>query len=138
MDYGNGQAGQFLQNKDIRELIDLLKQNNPSQGKEYAALLWQVEDMSRLLDKALRELQEVRTQLGGQKESGTKQAVTKAVGAVEGRIGTMRMAVSDMKERIVVAPLFFCLMFTLVDCHRITLYNDISLEKEMTPGHLFY
>ncbi len=101
MDYGNGQAGQFLQNKDIRELIDLLKQNNPSQGKEYAALLWQVEDMSRLLDKVLRELQEVRTQLGGQKESGTKQAVTKAVGAVEGRIGTMRMAVSDMKERIV-------------------------------------
>lgn len=101
MDYGNGQAGQFLQNKDIRELIDLLKQNNPSQGKEYAALLLQVEDMSRLLDKALRELQEVRTQLGGQKESGIKQAVTKAVGAVEGRIGTMRMAVSDMKERIV-------------------------------------
>ncbi len=101
MDYGNGQAGQFLLNKDIRELIDLLKQGNPSQGKEYAALLWQVEDMSRLLDKALRELQEVRTQLGGQKESGTKQAVTKAVEAVEGRIGTMRMAVSDMKERIV-------------------------------------
>ncbi len=101
MDYGNGQAGQFLQNKDILELIDLLKQGNPSQGKEYAALLLQVEDMSRLLDKALRELQEVRTQLGGQKESGTKQAVTKAVEAVEGRIGTMRMAVSDMKERIV-------------------------------------
>lgn len=101
MDYGNGQAGQFLQNKDIRELIDLLKQNNPSQGKEYAALLLQVEDMSRLLDKALRELQEVRTQLGGQKESGTKQAVMKAVEAVEGRVGAMRMAVSDMKEHIV-------------------------------------
>lgn len=101
MDYENRQAEQFLQNKDIRELIDLLKQNNPSQGKEYAALLWQVEDMSRLLDKALRELQEVRTQLGGQKESGIKQAVTKAVVAVEGRISAMRMAVSDMKERIV-------------------------------------
>lgn len=100
MDFESRQAEQFLQNKDIRELIDLLKQNNPSQGKEYASLLWQVEDMSRLLDKALRELQEVRAQLGGQKESGMKQAVTKAVEAVEGRVSAMRMAVSDMKERI--------------------------------------
>lgn len=101
MDLENRQTEQFLQNKDIRELIDLLKQNNPSQGKEYAALLGQVEEMSRLLDKALRELQEVRTQLGGQKESGMGQAVTKAAEAVEGRISAMRMAVSDMKERIV-------------------------------------
>lgn len=101
MDYENRQAEQLLQNKDIRELIDLLKQNNPSQGKEYAALLGQVEEMSQLLGKALRELREVRTQLGGQKESGIKQAVTKAVEAVEGRISAMRMAVSDMKERIV-------------------------------------
>ncbi len=100
MDLENRQAEQFLQNKDIRELIDLLKQNNPSQGKEYAALLGQVEEMSQLLEKALRELREVRTQLGGQKESGIKQAVTKAVEAVEGRISAMHMAVSDMKERI--------------------------------------
>lgn len=100
MDIENRQAGQLLQNKDIRELIDLLKQNNPSQGQEYASLLGQVEEMSQLLDKALRELQEVRTQLGGQKESGVKQAVTKAAEAVEGRISAMRRAVSDMKERI--------------------------------------
>ncbi|MCM1192440.1 MAG: hypothetical protein NC548_30500 [Lachnospiraceae bacterium] len=101
MDFENRQAEQLLQNKDIRELIDLLKQNNPSQGKEYAALLGQVEEMSQMLGKALQELREVRTQLGGQKESGIKQAVTKAVEAVEGRISAMRMAVSDMKERIV-------------------------------------
>lgn len=101
MDLENRQAEQLLQNKDIRELIDLLKQNNPSQGKEYAVLLGQVEEMSQLLGKALQELREVRTQLGGQKESGIKQAVTKAVEAVEGRISAMRMAVSDMKERIV-------------------------------------
>lgn len=101
MDLENKQAEQLLQNKDIRELIDLLKQNNPTQGKEYAALLGQVEEMSQLLGKALRELREVRTQLGGQKESGIKQAVTKVVEAVEGRISAMRMAVSDMKERIV-------------------------------------
>lgn len=101
MDLENRQAEQLLQNKDIRELIDLLKQNNPSQGKEYAALLGQVDEMSQLLGKALQELREVRTQLGGQKESGMKQAVTKAVEAVEGRISAMRMAVSDMKERIV-------------------------------------
>lgn len=101
MDLENRQAEQLLQNKDIRELIDLLKQNNPSQGKEYAALLGQVEEMSQLLGRALQELQEVRTQLGGQKGSGIKQAVTKAAEAVEGRISAMRMAVSDMKERIV-------------------------------------
>lgn len=101
MDYENRQAEQLLQNKDIRELIDLLKQNNPSQGKEYAALLGQIDEMSLMLNKALQELKEVRTQLGGQKESGIKQAVTKAVEAVEGRISAMRVAVSDMKERTV-------------------------------------
>ncbi len=101
MELENRQAEEFLQNKDIRELIDLLKQNNPSQGQEYAALLGQVGEMSQLLDKALRELQEVRTQLGGQKEGGVKLAVTKAAEAVEGRISAMRMALSDMKERIV-------------------------------------
>lgn len=101
MDFDNRQAEQFLQNKDIRDLIDLLKQNNPSQGKEYADLLGQVEEMSQTLDKALRELQEVRTQLGGQKESGIIKTVTKAVEAVEGRINAMRTAVSDMKKRIV-------------------------------------
>lgn len=101
MDLENRQAEQLLQNKDIRELIDLLKQNNPSQGKEYAALLGQIDEMSLMLNKALQELKEVRTQLGGQKESGIKQAVTKAVEAVEGRISALRMAVSDMKERIV-------------------------------------
>lgn len=100
MDHENRQAEQLLQNKDIRELIGLLKQNSPSQGQEYAALLGQVEEMSQLLDKALRELQEVRTQLGGQRESGVKQAVTKAAEAVEGRVSAMRRAVSDMKERI--------------------------------------
>lgn len=100
MDHENRQVEQLLQNKDIRELIGLLKQNNPSQGQEYAALLGQVEEMSQLLDKALRELQEVRTQLGGQRESGVKQAVTKAAEAVEGRVSAMRRAVSDMKERI--------------------------------------
>ncbi|MCX4308318.1 MAG: hypothetical protein OSJ69_21330 [Acetatifactor sp.] len=101
MDIENRQAGQFLQNMDILELVDLLKQNTRSQGQEYATLLGQVEEMSQLLDKALRELQEVRTQLGGQRESSVKQAVTKAAEAVEGRISAMRMAVSDMKERIV-------------------------------------
>ena len=100
MDHENRQAEQLLQNKDIRELIGLLKQNSPSQGQEYAALLGQVEEMSQLLDKALRELQEVRTQLGGQRESGVKQAVTKAAEAVEGRVSAMRRTVSDMKERI--------------------------------------
>lgn len=101
MDFENRQAGQLLQDKDIRELIGLLKQNNPTQGKEYAVLLGQVEEMSRMLDRALRELKEVRTQLGGQKESGVRQATTKAVEAVEGRISAMRMAVSDMKQCIV-------------------------------------
>lgn len=101
MDDENRQAEQLLQNKDIRELIDLLKQNNPSQGKEYADLLGQVDEMSQMLDKALRELQEVKTQLGGQRESGVKQAVTKAAEAVEGRISAMRRVLSDMKERIV-------------------------------------
>lgn len=48
------------------------------------------------------------------------------------------------KKRIVkiggigVAAHLFWLQINLIDCHRINRYNDISIEKEKVPEHLFF
>ena len=39
---------------------------------------------------------------------------------------------------IVVAAHLFWLQINLIDCHRINRYNDISIEKEKVPEHLFF
>lgn len=37
-----------------------------------------------------------------------------------------------------VAAHLFWLQINLIDCHRINRYNDISIEKEKVPEHLFF
>ena len=39
---------------------------------------------------------------------------------------------------IAVAAHLFWLQINLIDCHRINRYNDISIEKEKVPEHLFF
>ena len=39
---------------------------------------------------------------------------------------------------IIVAAHLFWLQINLIDCHRINRYNDISIEKEKVPEHLFF
>ena len=39
---------------------------------------------------------------------------------------------------ITVAAHLFWLQINLIDCHRINRYNDISIEKEKVPEHLFF
>ena len=41
-------------------------------------------------------------------------------------------------EQIIVAAHLFWLQINLIDCHRINRYNDISIEKEKVPEHLFF
>ena len=38
----------------------------------------------------------------------------------------------------IVAAHLFWLQINLIDCHRINRYNDISIEKEKVPEHLFF
>lgn len=44
---------------------------------------------------------------------------------------------SEAKGYGVAAHLFW-LQINLIDCHRINRYNDISIEKEKVPEHLFF
>ena len=44
----------------------------------------------------------------------------------------------DGGYEIVVAAHLFWLQINLIDCHRINRYNDISIEKEKVPEHLFF
>ena len=44
----------------------------------------------------------------------------------------------DFRCLIYVAAHLFWLQINLIDCHRINRYNDISIEKEKVPEHLFF
>ena len=48
------------------------------------------------------------------------------------------MTIKFYTERNIVAAHLFWLQINLIDCHRINRYNDISIEKEKVPEHLFF
>ncbi len=51
----------------------------------------------------------------------------------------MQETVESVREHgIIVAAHLFWLQINLIDCHRINRYNDISIEKEKVPEHLFF
>ena len=52
----------------------------------------------------------------------------------------MELLQGDIKygPDISVAAHLFWLQINLIDCHRINRYNDISIEKEKVPEHLFF
>lgn len=89
------------ENEAVKELLKLLMENRPEMGKEYSAMLRQVDGMEKQIDAAIKVLQEVKTQLAGMQESTEKQTVSRAAGMVEGRLHTAQERLTAIKNRIV-------------------------------------
>lgn len=53
-------------------------------------------------------------------------------------VGYLTNTLRHNVEFNVVAAHLFWLQINLIDCHRINRYNDISIEKEKVPEHLFF
>lgn len=92
---------QLQENDAVRQFLKLLMENSPDKGKDYSMLLWQLDGMASQLDAALRELNEVKSQLAGMQEGRVKQSISHAAEAVGNRLYTAQKSLSDIKDRIV-------------------------------------
>ncbi|MCX4297379.1 MAG: hypothetical protein OSJ73_10155 [Lachnospiraceae bacterium] len=95
------QTEQLLENEAVQEFLKLLMKNRPEEGQDFSVLLWQIEGMGRQLDAALRELNEVKTQLTGMQETQEKRFVDRVTQTVEGKIHTIQERMAEMKKRII-------------------------------------
>lgn len=101
MDGDNAQSGALMGNEAVRQFLELLVGERPDAGQAYAAMLGQMEDMTKQLDAARRELSEVRGQLAKMQEGPEKGFLLRITDAVGKRIQAMRQGLAEMKGRIV-------------------------------------
>ena len=88
-------------NDAVREYLDLLMEARPEAGREYAALLFEMDGMHRRLDTALRELAQVRGELARMQECPEKGFLTHAMEAAGKRLSAMRQGILEMKEQLI-------------------------------------
>ncbi len=88
-------------NDAVREYLNLLMGARPEAGREYAALLFEMDGMHRRLDAALQELAQVRGELARMQEGPEKGFLTHAMEAVEKRLHAMRQGLLEMKEQLI-------------------------------------
>lgn len=90
-----------LQEKEaVKEFLKLLMENRPEMGQEYAAILRQVDSMAGQLDAALKELQEVKSQLAVVQDGRANWFVSRAAVLVESRLNRAHDHLSIIKVRI--------------------------------------
>lgn len=88
-------------NDAVREYLKLLMEARPEAGREYAALLFQMDGMHRQLDAALKELAQVRGELAKMQECPEKGFLSHAMETAGKRLSAMRQGLLEMKERMV-------------------------------------
>lgn len=88
-------------NDAVREYLNLLMGARPEAGREYAALLFQMDGMHRQLDAALKELAQVRGELARMQECPEKGFLAHAMEAAGKRLHAMRQGLLEMKEQLV-------------------------------------
>lgn len=88
-------------NDAVREYLRLLMEARPEAGREYAALLFQMDGMHRQLDAALKELAQVRKELAKMQECPEKGFLSHAMETAGKRLSAMRQGLLEMKERMV-------------------------------------
>ena len=92
----------MAENETIQALLKLLnEQNMTGKAQDVSRLAWYIDGMSRQLDNALNELQQVKGQLAGMQESPAKGFFSNVVAAVESRIHAMQDRLSEIKDNFV-------------------------------------
>lgn len=95
------QAGQLLENEDVRKFLNLLMDNRPAEGQDFSMVAWQVDNMAGQLAEALRELGEVKAQLARMQEHPAKRFVSSAVKTAGDRLHTADGQMKKIKVHIV-------------------------------------
>ncbi len=87
------------------EFIDLLNANGrTATGQDLSLMSWYIDDLQRQLEVVTQELNDVRAELNAvteQQYQDRKPVLTKLVEALQDKIGQVRQALSDFKDKIV-------------------------------------
>jgi hypothetical protein len=91
----------LAENEVVMEYLKLLTGARPEAGREYAALLRQMDGVQRQLDAALKELAQVRSALVKIQECPEKGYLSHSVGAAGKGLHAVQQGLLKMKERMV-------------------------------------
>lgn len=90
--------------RSFQEFIDLLNTNGrTAQGQDLSLMGWYIDGLERQLEAVTQELHDVKAELAAATEQQTqhKPALTKLVEALQEKVGQVRQALSNFKDKIV-------------------------------------
>jgi predicted nuclease with TOPRIM domain len=92
-----------MENKDVRKLLKLMRDNNAPTMTDFTAMLGQVAAMEKQLDAAVGELTAMRRDLAEAQRLNhpIKNAMQSAVTAMQGFVSDLRDKLAELKEGIV-------------------------------------
>lgn len=92
----------MVENETIQALLKILNdQNMTGKAQDVSQLAWYIDSMSRQLDIALNDLQQLKGQLAGMQESPANGFFSNVVSVVENKIHTMQERLSEIKDNFV-------------------------------------
>lgn len=94
-------SGPVQENEAVQKFLKLLMEHQPEKGKDYSAILWQVDGLERKLEQTLSELKAVKQELSQMQENPAKQTVGRIVQGMEQKIHALQERLSDVKDTIV-------------------------------------
>lgn len=88
----------------FQEFIDLLNANGrTAQGQDVSLMAWYIDGLDRQLEAVTQELHDVKAELAAatEQQAQHKPALTKLVEALQEKVGQVRQALSNFKDKIV-------------------------------------
>ena len=91
----------LAEQKEVKELLAVLKENNFSSAKDLMAAIGHVSDLEEQLSSAVQELTAMRQELQEMKQSPLKAALQRSVQTLEAKVSQVRVQSDALKEIII-------------------------------------
>ena len=91
----------LAEQKEVKELLAVLKENNFSSAKDLMAAIGHVSDLEEQLSSAVQELTAMRQELQEMKQSPLKAALQRSVQTLEAKVSQLRVQIDALKEIII-------------------------------------
>ena len=91
----------LAEQKEVKELLAVLKENNFSSAKDLMAAIGHVSDLEEQLSSAVQELTAMWQELQEMKQSPLKAALQRSVQTLEAKVSQLRGQIEVLKENII-------------------------------------
>lgn len=91
----------LAEQKEVKELLAVLKENNFSNAKDLMAAIGHVSDLEEQLSSAVQELTAMRQELQKMRQSPLKTALQRSVQTLEAKVSQLREQIDVLKENII-------------------------------------